>query len=116
MGDFKNWLFSEKKKVIPPVHHDIDKWLGSVDNLKKELEKLKAKVKDTTLKKKPEEKKADEKPEEEEKSPEEKPEEEKPEDIMKKPEDIMKKPEEEEEKSIANEKGFERPSLVPRRP
>lgn len=32
----------KKEKKEPVVHHDIDNWLTSVDNLKKELAKLKA--------------------------------------------------------------------------
>lgn len=44
MGEFRSWLFDEKK-VKPAIHHDIDKWFGSVDNLKKDLEKLKDKFK-----------------------------------------------------------------------
>jgi hypothetical protein len=78
----------KKSRPQPTVHHDLDSWLSHVDNLKKELELLKDKLKDKKpgVTKPPEEpKKVLKKPEEEEKEkedddteqPDEKPEEDK---------------------------------------
>jgi len=77
MGEFKSWFYKESKKKVAVVHHDVDRWLTSVDNLKKDLEKLKTKVKADRFKKPEEDKKPEEKP------------------VTKKPEED-KKPEEEE--------------------
>jgi hypothetical protein len=39
--NFKEWLIFYEKKVSPPLHREVDNWLKSVENLKKELETLK---------------------------------------------------------------------------
>ena len=55
-----------KKKVSnkpqPAVHHDLDNWLTSVDNLKKDLERLKGKLSTPTPPVEKTEKSADVKP------------------------------------------------------
>lgn len=74
---FEEWCLdkdiTEDKKKIPVVHHDVDTWLTSVDNLKRELKVLKDKLKEKAKEKgiepkeKPEEKPTEEKPEEKDK-------------------------------------------------
>jgi hypothetical protein len=95
-----------KPKPTPAVHHDLDSWLQHVDNLKKELETLKGKLKDKSDKpeepkekvpfkpgqpKKPEdEDEAEEK--EDDKPDDDKPDDDKPDDAADK-EDFTDKPE-----------------------